>query len=86
MSFWTWRESFDRWISVPDLPIKETVKDCPRCHKCHEDLEFFEFHGHIEAGLFETFTHFGFCPTLGQPIMLGICDFRPLIHPQRTKR
>lgn len=86
MSFWVWREHFDRWIEVVDYPTRDDVTDCPRCHQAHGQLEFFELTGRIEVGWFEVVTHWGICPTTGQPVLMGTCDLTPLIHPQRVTR
>jgi len=52
--------------------INVDIKNCPRCGKDHEDVEFDRFGDKPIAG----FTHFGSCPETNEPILVkvGITD------------
>jgi len=60
--------------------INVDVKNCPRCGKDHEDLEFDSFTEKSIAG----FTHHGTCPETSDPILvkIGITDDSELTAPK----
>ena len=50
------------------LAFKATkVDDCPRCHKAHSSLEFWEL-----TFPSDLWTHWAICPETGEPVMMKI--------------
>lgn len=52
-----------------ELLVAEPFVDCPRCGGLHAEVTFWPFENPVVAG-HQRFTHYGKCPTNGQPIML----------------
>src|SRR4051812_37308184 len=75
----------DAQVNVRITPARDqanwkrmSIKGCARCDgDGHKDLVFKEFANPVELDDGTTFSHFAFCPTLGEPILLRIIPDPP---------